>query len=239
MSKEAKAKTTKKSAKKDEPKSRKVNIEPMQIDWVEIEIVGDTMLTVHRFDEKNAHMILSKQQGKAVPRGKRDPEAEFLGSLYQLPPVKGKKKRYGFPAGGFRECLATAAKRFHKIDKVQVYGALWIKGEMSLPGEHPEFGSLGPRDCVEIIGEPIKRTDIVRLAGPGRTADLRFRPMFLPWSMKVHIRYDATVFDQDTIVRLVHSAGTRVGIGEYRVEKGGDWGMFTPANIREVHAAAD
>jgi hypothetical protein len=68
------------------------------------------------------------------------------------------------------------------------------------------------------------REDTVRV-GAGST-DLRYRPEFRNWSMILNFEFDAQSLTQPTILNLVQRAGFGVGLGEWRPEKGGEYGRF-------------
>ena len=89
-------------------------------------------------------------------------------------------------------------------------------------------------DLVEIKSEqhPQMRMDMVRI-GMG-TADVRFRPEFRDWSADVPIRFNEAVISVEQIVNLFNLAGFGVGIGEWRPEKDGQWGMFHVGGRVEV-----
>lgn len=83
-----------------------------------------------------------------------------------------------------------------------------------------------PSELVEIGGDPPKmRRDMVRV-GMG-TADVRFRGEFTNWNTSVEIRYNKGVISDSQICNLFRTAGFGVGVGEWRPEKGGQWGTFT------------
>ena len=81
-----------------------------------------------------------------------------------------------------------------------------------------------PGELVAIEGEPSMREDMVRV-GMG-TADLRYRPEFKSWSISLPIEYNADAITLEQIVNLVNLAGFGVGIGEWRPERDGQYGMF-------------
>lgn len=57
-------------------------------------------------------------------------------------------------------------------------------------------------------------------------ADIRYRCEFKEWSAVVKIRYNASVLSEAQIRNLFNVAGFGVGIGEWRPEKDGSFGMF-------------
>lgn len=79
-------------------------------------------------------------------------------------------------------------------------------------------------DLVEIEGTPEMREDMVRV-GMG-VADMRFRGEFKTWSACIPIRYNQGVFSAEQIVNLFNLGGFGCGVGEWRPEKGGSFGMY-------------
>lgn len=174
----------------------------------------------------------------AVPEYKLDkagkPGEEYEAFVKGLP--SDPNVRYGFPVTGLKSAMASAAQRVFGAYKTVINGALFLHGEPSMPD------GVSPMDCFEIVAERIEkkarvrddlgvdmRTDMVRLAGPSRPADLRYRGEFVNWYSDVEIEYRPQMITAETIVNLLQWAGATVGIGEWRVEKGGEWGRFVLA----------
>ena len=65
----------------------------------------------------------------------------------------------------------------------------------------------------------------------GRVA--RKRPVFKNWSLKFNIEFDSDEISAETIKEILEYAGTRVGIGDYRPEKGGPFGRFMVTSFKE------
>jgi hypothetical protein len=69
-------------------------------------------------------------------------------------------------------------------------------------------------------------------------ADLRVRPMWREWHVRLTVRYDADQFTESDVVNLFHRAGLQVGIGEGRPfskeSNGLGYGTFTLASSEEV-----
>ena len=77
--------------------------------------------------------------------------------------------------------------------------------------------------------------DVVRLAGMGSPADLRFRPRWNAWWVVLHIRYDMGQLTQDQLLNIILQGGFSAGVGERRPEKSGDnFGMFRIASPAEA-----
>lgn len=175
------------------------------IQTIKLRLVGDAPLIVHRWSEKARRMMLDKQMGKAsAGKQHKVPEEDYRESLYTLP-----DGRYGFPAIGFKCAAIEACTSLGKsvITKVAARQAFHVVGEM-----------------VPIEGEPRMREDMVRV-GMG-TADIRFRGEFPEWACDLYVRHNARVLSAEQVVNLFNVAGFAVGIGEWRPEKNGQYGLF-------------
>ena len=190
-----------KADKEDKPVG--VDIPQLAIDFLRFKVVGDSQLVCHAWDPKAVQMMLDKQTMKAK-QGKeaKDPEACYLGSLYKMD-----DGRYGFPARAFKAAAVDACSHVQGITKVLARGAFHVVG-----------------DLVLIDGAPRMRQDMVRV-GMG-TADIRFRGEFPEWSCELLVRYNKNVISTNQIINLFNVAGFAIGVGEFRPEKNGSWGMF-------------
>jgi hypothetical protein len=194
-----------------------IEIKKLNIKRAVVEIVGDSPLIVHAWSKKAKQEMLDKQMKKAKgPKVAKNPEQDYMDAFYRLPREKpGVLGKPGFPSIGFKAAAVSAAGRFADGMKMtEVRGCFHVEGEL-----------------VEIIGEPNPREDMVRI-GMG-TADIRYRPEFKTWRCKIPIRYNADAISLDQIVNLFNMAGFGVGVGEWRPEKDGLYGMFHVANGEE------
>jgi hypothetical protein len=188
-----------------------VEMKAINIKMTTIDLVGDSPLIVHAWSEKVKKGMLDKQMKKAKgAQPAKDPMQDYEDAFYRL-----SDGTPGFPAIGFKAAAVSAAGRFCEGMKMTE-----VRGSFHIPCE-----------LVPIIGEPNMREDMVRV-GMG-TADIRYRPEFKKWSASFPIRYNADAISLDQIVNLFNQAGFGVGVGEWRPEKDGSYGMFhvrTPAD---------
>lgn len=181
-----------------------VKVPEMKIEGLEITLVGDSPLICHRWSEKAKKQMRDKQMKKAVGgKEAKNPEQDFRESLYPLP---GKGK-YGFPAVAFKAAAVDAATYLDGAKKTQLRGAFHIDGEL-----------------VPLTGTPTMREDMCKI-GMG-TADLRYRGEFKDWKAKLRIRFNAAAISAEQIVNLFQTAGFSVGVGEWRPQRDGSYGMF-------------
>ncbi|MCP4709866.1 MAG: hypothetical protein GY869_14685 [Planctomycetes bacterium] len=188
-----------------------VELPALEINDVDLTLIGDSSLVCHRWSEKAKKMMRDKQTKKATQgREAKKPEQEFMDTLYPLDgkPVgkitKGRK--WGFPAIAFKAAAVRAATDVG-MNMTDMRRAFHISG-----------------DLVEIEGTPRMREDLVRLNG--KTADLRYRAEFQKWKASFRVRYNKRVISAEQLMNLFNTAGFGVGVGEHRPEKNGAWGMF-------------
>jgi hypothetical protein len=81
-----------------------------------------------------------------------------------------------------------------------------------------------PGELIKIEGEPQMREDMVRV-GMGKP-DIRYRGEFMPWTVDLPILYNARVISDEQLANLIVTAGFSVGVGEWRPEKDGSYGMW-------------
>jgi hypothetical protein len=176
----------------------------LDIRTINVTLVGDSALICHRWSEKAKKQMLDKQMGKATAgKENKDPEKDYIDSLYPYP-----GGGYGFPTIAFKNAAVSACTSLGKsVTKVAARQAFHVVGELA-----------------KIEGTPIMREDMVRV-GMG-TADIRFRGEFREWRTRLTVRYNARVLSDEQIVNLFNTAGFAVGVGEWRSEKDGSFGLF-------------
>tara|TARA_A100000172_G_scaffold8461_3_gene4629 strand:+ start:1971 stop:2582 length:612 start_codon:yes stop_codon:yes gene_type:complete len=186
-----------------------ITLEPIEKTLMTVRIEGTSPFIQHKWDEKALQMMRDKHAGIRVKnRDAREPEQEFRNASYKL--ADG---RHGFPAGGVKACLTGAAHKDIGLEKTLLKKSLFIRPD--------DFEN----NLVALeTSEPVMREDVVRI-GSGST-DLRYRPMFTTWAMTLKFEYDSKALTQSAILNLIERAGFGIGLGEWRPEKGGEFGRF-------------
>ena len=189
-----------------------VVLPPLQIETVNVTLIGDTPLIVHRWSEKAKKQMLDKQMKRAsAGKEAKDPERDFRESLYVL-----EDGAYGFPIIGFKAAAVTACTSIGSMTKVAARQAFHVDGEFAIiEGDEPKM-----------------REDMVRV-GMG-TADIRYRGEFKKWFTTIAVKYNANVMSAEQILNLMQTAGFAVGVGEWRPEKDGQFGRFHVATAKEM-----
>lgn len=205
-----------------------IEIKPLNIITTTVRIEGDTPLIMHSWSHKAMIEILNKQMQKTKSRAReaKNPVEDFIESMYW---IEGKPSeyteeafeeacrngaRFGFPVTAIKQAtIASAYRNGITKDMVSMRGAFYIAGE-------------GEEQLVEVKGcTPSMRSDMVRIAMG--TADIRFRGIFPKWYMDLQVSYNANgVYTLEQIINLINLGGFSCGIGEWRPEKDGNYGMY-------------
>ena len=208
-----------------------LEIRPIEIQKVNLRIVGDTPLIMHAWSEKAKRMMLDAQMGLAKGKKKepKNPVEDFIRSMYWLTDMPDEMTeeafseaisngaRFGFPVTAFKQAAISAAYRMGWAkDKVSLRGAFFIDGD--------ENG------MIEIHSDtPKMREDMVKV-GMG-TADIRYRGEFDNWYADMTISYNMNGnYSLENIMNIINAGGYICGVGEWRPEKDGQYGMFHVAN---------
>lgn len=171
-------------------------------------IRGTSPLIQHAWSEKGlAMMRMTAQDRKKQPKTARDPENEAREAMYQA--ADGQP---GIPLLAFKASLIGAAHKDLGLEKTLVKKAFFV------PSNDPN--NITPIEA----DEPVVREDIVRV-GANQT-DLRYRPQFNNWRANIVAEIDSELLSAQDVANLVNRAGFSVGIGEWRPEKGGEFGRF-------------
>lgn len=180
-----------------------IEIPKLSIETIDITLIGDSPLIVHRWSEKAKKQMLDKQMKKATSgKEAKNPEQDYLDSLYKHP-----DGGYGFPTIGIKAAGVSACSQIDGITKVDARASFHIDGEL-----------------VKIDGKPKPREDMVRIAMG--TADLRYRGEFTNWKTTFSVKFNSRVLSAEQIVNIFNVAGFGVGIGEWRPQKNGSYGRF-------------
>ncbi len=207
-----------------------IEVKPLEIEEVEIRITGNTPLIVHAWSEKAKKEMLDKQTGatRVKKRTPKNPVEDFINSMYWISdkPTEytieaferaiADGAKFGFPVTGIKQSAISGAFRGGMTkDKASIRGAFFING-IQVKG-----------DLLAVIDSdpPVMREDMVRV-GMG-TADIRYRGEFNNWSTVLKLTYNKNgPYSLEQIINMINIGGYTVGIGEWRPEKDGQYGMF-------------
>ena len=198
-----------------------ISINKIGVGTMIVPIRGTAPLIMHKFSEKAKRQMLDKQQGRKAPKELRDPEADYKSALYLTDDATGEV--YGFPVIAFKAATVSACRFFKKdLPMTVARQSIFMKGE---------FSKAEGQQLAVIVGDPHMREDMVRV---GMTTDLRYRPEFTEWRTELEVTYVKSMLDRESVLSLIEAGGMAVGVGEWRPEKGGDFGTYEIDPSREV-----
>ena len=120
---------------------------------------------------------------------------------------------------GIKQSIIAGAYRAGlDVKQTELRGSFFIEGAT-------EASTI---DMAEIVGPPpIMREDMVKVGGMSKVADIRYRGEFLEWEIPLRIRYNADgKYSLEQIINMVNYGGFVCGIGEWRPERDGQFGMY-------------
>ena len=202
-----------------------VQLNKIDAETLIVPIRGTAPLIVHNFSEKSRRQMLEAQQGKKKVKEIRDPRAEYEAAFYRIAHDDG-TEGYGFPVTAFKAATTGAARFYDKsVTMTALRQFMFMRGVMT---------KADAQMLVEIHGEPEMREDVVRLGGPSRSADLRYRPMFPEWTCELTVTYVKSSIDRGSILSLIDAGGMGIGVGEWRPEKRGEFGTYAVDQTKNV-----
>ena len=205
-------------------KSTAIELPPLNLQTIDVPIIGDSPLICHAWSRKAREQMLAKQMKKATAgKTAKDPWQDFCETLYWLDGMPEHPTeediiagRFGFPSVAFKSAAITAVTTVGSMTKVMARQCFHIVGEM-----------------VEILGPPPSmREDMVRV-GMG-TADIRHRGEFETWGAVLRVQHNANVLSAEQVISLIEAGGFGVGVGEWRPERDGVNGRFHVAKTGEA-----
>ena len=231
-----------------------IEIKPIEMATAKIRVVGDSPLITHAWSAKAKREMLEKQIGVAKTKTKepKNPIEDFASSMYWLTPMPEeftedavaeslKNARFGFPVTAFKQSAISASYRNGwSKDMASLRGVFFIEpdatsyfgGDLSIDFDRKKIAVVPnvqrSEQLVEIHSDvPTMREDMVRLPGMGRPADIRYRAQFDNWYVDLVIKFNVNgKYSLEDIINIINAGGYVCGVGEWRPEKDGQYGMF-------------
>ena len=215
-----------------------ITIKPIKLQKARITLVGDTPLIIHSWSEKaKKEMLAAQQKAKKDKKAMdiRDPFAEFMDACYWITPEPEEKTpeafekavaegaKFGFKTIAIKLAALSACYRAGIIpNQTGMKSCFYIN---AVDGVYHETGE--ELAVIRSDDPPIFREDMVRIGGINKTADLRYRPAFKNWKIDLMVTLiDVGTFTMESIINAINLGGYMNGIGEWRMERDGDFGRF-------------
>ena len=200
------------------PAAPRITIQRIGLEQINVPIVGTSPLIVHAFSAKAKLAMLNAMQGKKIVKEPKDPEVEYQAAFYRL-----EDGTPAMPAGAFCKATVGGARFYASVKMTELKAFLRFVGEIGGDG----------RMMVPITGEPYMREDVAKV-NRGLGTDLRYRPCFPEWSTTLQVIYPPPLLSRDSVLSLIDAGGMGVGVGDWRPEKGGEFGTYQINTDREI-----
>lgn len=186
---------------------------------VQVQIKGISPLLQHRFSE-NAE---AGKSTRAVHVKEETPREQAEKVVYRTD-----EGRFYFPGAAISRMLREAGgahkQRGSRKSLKYIVPAAVIVPEEAIPIRNGNGKSFA-KDF-EVDSRPVTIP-----ATKGRI--MRHRPRFDDWSAKFALEIDDELLSGETIHQLLEEGGRRIGIGDYRPERGGPFGRFQVIEWKE------
>ncbi|MBI4241482.1 MAG: hypothetical protein HY613_07170 [Candidatus Rokubacteria bacterium] len=175
-----------------------------------------TPLLMHRFGEMARDAL---KAGTSASIKVMDPAAVAEQAAYRLPPTNGQPGDLYQPAEHIERAFYQAAG-FHKI------------GRRSAKSVAGAAVGVSPRR----IPHGTSRYEIDEQSGVNpstRGRVMLWRPRLDSWRLSFDLDLDETLIQPDLARKILEDAGRKIGIGAFRVAKGGRFGQFQVVEFSE------
>lgn len=189
-----------------------IEIQEIKMGRVRCNIVGTSPLIMHRFASKAWRELLfpsgRKNSAERAESLKHDPIGEFREAVY-INRSEAEPALIHFPNNAFSKALAAAALDIPGANKSQISRLTSIASTQ-----------------VNFFGCPQVFMAMVRSSDMNHTPDVRSRPIFPEWACTIEIQFVSSLLKQNQVINLLAAAGVIVGLGDWRPQKGGNYGQF-------------
>jgi hypothetical protein len=219
-----------------------IEIPPIEVGVLRVRVEGISPLICHQFSEKQKQILKQKAMRTATKqREPKDPEADFQGARYRVN-TRGKyvekpgkqKLADAVPARYFKEAMVHAARHIPSITMIEAQQLAYINPSAEGIAIQTRNGKGWLTYGVDLQPEMHESIQRVGGKGPGTGApDLRYRPIYDPWSCLVEVHFNAKLLGESQIVALLNYAGFHAGVCEHRPSKSksGQNGMFRVTEV--------
>lgn len=193
---------------------------------IKVTVEGVTPFLSHCFAPLIITEMEEKKEKKAkAPRGAKNPERQFRLSLY---PANGTvaladwensdylDQLFGIPALHFKQAMVQAGRVDDARTMAELKQLLWVEGDVL-----PIRGSV-PRHVEHVV----------RIARG--VADLRHRGQFDEWQVDLGLHLTTDALSPEEALQLLQLAGRVSGVGDWRPQRGGDYGRFKIVGTPEL-----
>jgi hypothetical protein len=197
----------------------------MSMILIEAWVAGTMPILLHRATEES----LSGDTRTNTVGEKKDPRTIAEEHIYRIEP----SKQIAVPGGAFARLLREAGgahkvKGSRKTLKYLVPAAVIIMDDLC--------GLYLGDQKTKLVDFEVDSRPVTIPATKGRV--MRHRARCNEWACRVALRINDTIINTDMIRRLLIDGGQQIGIGDFRPEKGGPFGVFDVVHWADVSTMA-
>lgn len=191
---------------KQKTETESVSISPPKFRTIEFQLRGTAPYVQARFSAKAMQAMMAKHAaGSTANKGKKKEARDFDDDFRQAQHISTEGWN-GVPAAALRNAC---------IDVCRMVGFKMTHAKMSIFVEADGFDAVDGAPLVRLDAPAPERLDMATRNATG-VADIRVRPMWREWGVRVRIRYDEDQFTASDVANLLTRAGVQVGLGEGR-----------------------
>jgi hypothetical protein len=203
-------KTKKKATKQiqivaEDGEATRAVISAPRMKMVTFTITGTAPYMQARFTQKSMNKLRATHEAGTQSRGKKQRDARNFEQDYKDAMHVSTEGWVGIPAGAFRTAM---------IDVCRLVGFKMTLAKLSVFVVPEGFDKVDGTPLVRIHGEPEMHVGGVRNANGN--LDLRARPMWRKWEVKLTVTWDEDQFSLSDVTNLLMRVGTQCGVGEGR-----------------------
>lgn len=201
--------------------SVEISVEKIQQKVATYCVLGDSPLIMERMSVKAREVLLmgagKKTAAEKQGRAKHNPLQEYRESAH-CSKDDSAPTRLMMPATAFKAAMRDAAVEIPGAKKAQIGRLTYV------PGEY-----------VSIYGVPKLLMSVVRSSDMNKTPDIRTRCIVPQWAAVFDVTYIEPQLNFSAVANLLAAAGTVIGVGGYRPQKGaGAFGRFSIVAESEI-----
>jgi len=189
-------------------KEETINFKPLKIGMLKLKIKGLSPFLPEPAAEEVAEKYDKKKSNQVYEEDNRSEQEKLKTKFYYT-----SDQKYGIPARAFYQAMVKAST--YLIDR-------------------KSGGMRNVREGVVIVGNilPLQYKNIEtakhigRQTGMSKAPRLILRNQFNDWSVNLEIQYNQNQLSAEQIVNILNWAGFHIGVGGFRKEKSGNYGMF-------------
>jgi hypothetical protein len=189
-------------------KEEKIGIKPLKLGVIKVKVKGMSPYLPEPMDKSVADRYDRKKSNQVFEEDTRSEEEKVKEKFYRT-----SDGGYGIPARAFYNAMIRASTYFFDIKSGgmrNIKEGIIVRGNI-LPLKYKSH------EVVEHIGRQSGRTKAPRKI---------LRNAFNEWSCTLEIQFNQNQLSAEQIVNILNWAGFHIGVGGFRKEKTGNYGMF-------------